>query len=101
MKEKSIYYSHRKNIDLDESKNDISNSKRTKSFLQKTIEIFFSNEDDNQEEQNKIEPQQSNLVEKKRSILRNMIHLKKREEWNFFTKDFKEQEKKNKVHYIY
>ena len=102
MKEKAIFYSQRKNIDLDDGKNDNSNSKRAKSFLIKTFEKFFSNEDDNQEEENIIEPYQSNLVEKKRSILRNMISLNKRKEWNFFTKNFKEQEKKkNKVHYIF
>ena len=94
MKEKAIFYSQRKNIDLDDGKNDNSNSKRAKSFLIKTFEKFFLNEDDNQEEENIIEPYQSNLVEKKRSILRNMISLNKRKEWNFFTKNFKEQEKK-------
>ena len=94
MKEKAIFYSQRKNIDLDDGKNDNSNSKRAKSFLIKTFEKFFLNEDDNQEEENIIEPYQSNLIEKKRSILRNMISLNKRKEWNFFTKNFKEQEKK-------
>ena len=41
MKEKAIFYSQRKNIDLDDGKNDNSNSKRAKSFLIKTFEKFF------------------------------------------------------------
>ena len=94
MKEKSILYSHKNNLSLDDSKNEISESKRTKSFLQKTFEKFFINEDDYKEEQNIIEPLQSNLVEKKRSIIKYMIRLNKRKEWNVFTKNFKEQEKK-------
>ena len=43
MKEKSILYSHKNNLSLDDSKNEISESKRTKSFLQKTFEKFFIN----------------------------------------------------------